>query len=349
MFNLFHKENFSKFFPKPNNVLLIETNGCHGEVIGGYLKYFQDLNLNTYVLVTDTIKKENPFCRLNPEKVFHTKFKNFKNLLKSEYLDRYDHIFVMSSVNYTGGSHAVKDLFPDLQKHKSVYWVHHNSAYIQNYYPTLDKKHSIMLGRIVTPAGHGITYLNPHLFGDYSVPQKSDETIFVSVGGINPKRKNHTLLLGAIKNLHNKNYKFKVLVVGGGSLKHMDKTVKQHIQLLGHLDYDKMYEYVESANFFLPLLDADNPDHNRYIETQGTGSTQLIYGFRKIPVIHKKFAKFYEFDTKNAILYDDLTDGMERAILMSNPQYAKHIAQLDHTATNIKNETMNNLKDILDA
>lgn len=258
---------FTKNIPLNHNVLLIETNGCHGEVIGGYVKYFQDLGYNVYILVSKTIKQENPFARLNIKNIFYAKYKKFSSLLKSEYLDRYDHIFVMSSVNYTGGAHSVINAYPDLKNHKSVYWVHHNIAYINNYYPDVDTKHNIMLGHINDPATNiETTYINPHLFGNYDIPQKSDETIFISVGGINPKRKNHTMLIDAIKKLHNKNYKFKVLIVGGGSLKNLDSDVKKHIKLLGHLDYDKMYDYVEHANFFLPLLDAANPDHDRYIK-----------------------------------------------------------------------------------
>ena len=203
---------------------------------------------------------------------------------------------------------------------------------------------------MLTKQGGGTTvYINPHLFGDYSIPQKQDETIFISVGGINPKRKNHTILLDAIQKLHNKGYKFRVLIVGNGSIKHISPDIQQHLQLLGHLNYDKMYNTVEKSHFFLPLLDDKNPDHDRYIQTQVTGSAQLIYGFRKIPVIHKKFAKFYNFNDKNAITYDELTNGMERAILTSSDDYDKYIKHMDETANNIKQESLNNLKDILNA
>lgn len=342
----FIRHPFTKNTPTKNNVLLIETNGCHGEVIAGYIKYFQELNFNVYVLVTDTIKKENPFCRLNNFKIFYSKFKNFRKLLKNEYINRYDHIFVMSSVCYTGGTNSVRDLYPDLQKHKSVYYVHHNLDYIKKYYQDTDKKHNIMLGHIIEKNSY--TYINPHLFGKYDVPKKSEPTIFISVGGINPKRKNHELLINAIKTLHDKGYQFKVLIVGSGSLNHLDKNIKQHIELLGHLNYPEMYKNVEKANFFLPLLDAHNPDHNRYIKTQITGSAQLIYGFRKIPVIHSKFAKFYDFNSKNAILYENLADGMEQAILTKSSNYDKYIKNLNTTSNNIKQESLNNLKDILD-
>jgi len=338
------KNPFIQNIPQKNNVLLLETNGCHGEVIGGYAKYFQDLGYNVYCLVKNTIKKENPFIRLKNVTVFYTKSKKFAKLLKIDILKRYDHIFVMSSMNYDYGEKTVNELWPDINKHPSVYYVHHNMEYIEQHFNPKDTKHNIMLGHF-----KNTTYMNPHLFGDFDIPQKSDKTIFICVGGINPKRKNHTMLLSAIENLDAKGFDFTVYIVGSGSIKHLKPNVKKHIKLLGHLDYPDMYKYVESAHFFLPLLDDKNSAHDRYIKTQVTGSAQLIYGFRKIPIIHEKFATFYDFNDKNAIIYHDLLDGMKTAISMSTKDYNAYIKSLDKTVNKIYNETLNNLKGILNA
>ena len=338
----FHKTNFTKPTVGRNKILLIESHGCHGEVISGYIRYFQNIGIDVDVLVTDVIYHEKPFCRLKVKNVFYSKFNKLKKLLTTQYLANYAHIFVMSSVNYTNGIHAITDLFPDIKLHKSVYYVHHNTSYITEYFSDVKRNHNIMLGRF-----DNSIYINPHLFGNYTIPQKNDETVFVSVGGINPKRKNHTALLHAIETLHNKGLNFKVLVIGSGRLRHLKKVVKQHIKLLGHINYKQMFNYVEQAHFFLPLLDANNADHTRYIKTQVTGSTQLIYGFRKIPVIHKKFAKFYGFSNTNCVIYDDLSDGMEQAILMNTKEYENHICKLDSLATKIAIESQQNLKDIL--
>ena len=340
----FLQHPFAKNSPKKHNVLLIETNGCHGEVIGGYVKYFQELGYNVYILISNTIKKENPFCRYDVKNIYSCNPKKFSKLLVAEYLNRYDHIFVMSSVNYDHGVQSVKTLYPDLAAHKSVYYIHHQIPYIYRFYRKTNTKHNIMLGKF-----KNTVFINPHLFGKYCIPQKSDKTIFVSVGGINPKRKNHTMLLSAITELDAMGLDFMVWIIGSGSLKHLQPNVRKHIQLLGHLDYKDMYNFVEKSHFFLPLLDDKNIKHNRYITTQVTGSAQLIYGFRKIPVIHKKFAKFYRFNSKNAVIYENLVNGMKSAILMKPSEYSQHITQLDDTATSIYNESLNNLKDILHA
>ena len=48
---------------RPNSLLLLETNDSHGEVMVGYLKYFQKLEYKIDILVENTVMKENPFCR----------------------------------------------------------------------------------------------------------------------------------------------------------------------------------------------------------------------------------------------------------------------------------------------
>lgn len=343
MFSIFTRNNFTQIIPKPRNILLVEVNGCHGEVIGAYVQYFRELNFNIYILTTDTIHKENPFVRQNVENTFYCKFRSFKKLLCEKQLNKYDHIVVMSSVCYTGGENAVTDLFPDLKKHKSVFYVHHDLAYINRFYKNIDPKRNIMLGRFPNTV-----YINPHLFGAYTVPEKTTETIFVCVGGINPKRKNHILLMNTIQKLHDKNYKFMVYVIGSGSLKHIPKSIKSHIKVLGHLGYPEMYDYVEKSHYFVPLLDDTNPEHERYITVQVTGSAQLIYGFAKVPVIHEKFADFYSFNNDNAIMYKTLYQGMEQAILQNNDDYKNKVLNLKQTAQQIKQESMSNLKDILD-
>ena len=109
-----------------------------------------------------------------------------------------------------------------------------------------------------------------------------------------------------------------------------------------------MFEKLESADFFLPLLDPDNPAHDRYLTTGVTGSAQLIYGFAKVPVIHSKFADFYRFNNSNAIVYSgDMTDAMLHAINMTDTEYEKLRQSLKQTADEIKRESINNLREIL--
>ena len=57
---------FYQFFTNSvceNTILLVETNNCHGEVIGGYISYFQKLGFRVDIIVSNEIQKEFPFCR----------------------------------------------------------------------------------------------------------------------------------------------------------------------------------------------------------------------------------------------------------------------------------------------
>ena len=109
-----------------------------------------------------------------------------------------------------------------------------------------------------------------------------------------------------------------------------------------------MFDQIENADFFLTLLDPENPAHDRYITTGVTGSAQLIYSFAKVPVVHKKFAEFYRFDETNAIVYDGtLGDAMAHAIDIAPDKYKKMQTALTNTANAITTESIENLKGML--
>ena len=190
--------------------------------------------------------------------------------------------------------------------------------------------------------------MNPCLFGDVKITQKNKITTFITVGGIAAFRKNHAELINAIQELVKQKLKFKVIIIGKGELNNLPDEIKPYIEITGRLKFPEMFEQMEKADFFLPLLDPENPDHNRYITTGVTGSAQLIYAFEKVPVIQKKFAKFYRFDNKNAIVFDkDLATAMAKAISLSSPEYNKLQSELHNTKQEIICESEKNLKGIL--
>lgn len=99
------------------------------------------------------------------------------------------------------------------------------------------------------------------------------------------------------------------------------------------------------------MLDPGNPAHNRYITTGVTGSAQLVYGFAKIPVIHEKFASFYGFNDRNALLYREETLGgaMLRAIRQTEEEYAEMQQALLQLGRDIDGESRSNLERALAA
>lgn len=334
------KNRFCCVAPRPNSVLLVETNGCHAEVMAGYIPYFQQMGFNVDCLLHDRVWRERPFVRHDASKlrIYHTSNRGFNLCFRSPNLMQYKHIVVMSSVKHRTDKKYIPELYPDLMRHPSIFFVHHGVDLMMGYYA--NTPNPIMLGRF-----KGAIFANPHLFGTVHTLPRNNITEFVVVGGIDARRKNHSLLINAIKDLDAAGFEFFVNIIGDGRISELPDAVRRHVRILGHLDFDDMYDCVERSDFYLPLLDAENPDHERYITQQVTGSMQLVYGFACVPVVDKKFADFYDLNNKNAVLYSgDLAGAMQRAIEMSDDTYDKTRRVLTKTATNIASETQENFK-----
>lgn len=138
---------------------------------------------------------------------------------------------------------------------------------------------------------------------------------------------------------------------GEGELGEIPGHLRPFLHVAGKLDFPAMYEAMRRADYFLPLLDPGNPAHDRYITTGITGSALLIYGFAKIPVIHEKFASFYGFNDRNALLYGEETLGgaMLRAIRQTEEEYAEMQQALLQLGRDIDRESRSNLKRALAA
>ncbi len=346
--NIIYILKFSFSSVRKKGILLIEPNDCHGEVIAGYLKYFIDLGYNVDILVNSKIKEENPCCRLDITKnvrIFHSS--HIKLMLLFKQLHKYRHIVLMTSAYYriqeNGKYSSFLNKCPKLKKHPSLFIVEHDLLDVKRFEEDLISKNRLLtLGHF----SQGI-FASPILFGDLKITPKNDITTFITVGAIKSFRKNHQALVEAIKDLAQQNLKFKVLVVGLGDLNNLPKEIHPYIEILGRLDFPNMFEQVEKADFFLPLLDPNSKEHERYITTGVTGSAQLIYAFSKVPIIHSKFANFYGFSNDNALISDDLETGLKQAIEMNSLDYLKKQQKLSNLAKSLEVETIENFKRIM--
>lgn len=176
--------------------------------------------------------------------------------------------------------------------------------------------------------------------------------VFITVGSLSAQRKNHNLLIEALQTIYHEGHRdFSVIIVGEGELGEIPGHLRPFLHVAGKLDFPAMYAAMERADYFLPLLDPGNPAHDRYITTGITGSALLIYGFAKIPVIHEKFASFYGFNDRNALLYGEETLGgaMLRAIRQTEEEYAEMQQALLQLGRDIDRESRSNLKRALAA
>lgn len=336
---------------KQESICLVEFNNCHGEVIAGFVQYFKKLGYNIDIIINSAVSDEKPFCRqdMHGIRIFKAHSTTMRAIINSQNMKKYKHIFLMSSAYYKTKPNKHQDyctLLPYFKRaNLKPYIIEHDLKNILLF----SEENELKENRIITLGkfDKGI-FINPHNFGEVKNLSKNEITTFVTVGKIEAKRKNFNKLIESLNTLIDKRQNFHVIIIGMGKIKTIPKRLRPYIKITGRLNFPKMYKNLESADFFLPLLDPDVKEHERYITTGVTGSAQLIYGFTKIPVIDQKFAGFYRFNDLNAIIYDhDLSSAMEQAINMTAEEYNEKQSKLTETVNLIAKESMDNLKRIL--
>lgn len=352
--DVFEFRRFALGHLRQNSVLLVETNDTHGEVIAGFLGYFRELGFAVDILINGEILKERPFCRadLCGVDVFSCYFGAFSWFFDSARFARYAHVVLLTSAGYRyidgSASASVVSHYGLERKARSLFVVEHELRDVERF----DEQGLLAAGRLLTLGrlGRGV-FVAPVSFGERSVgneiPRCGTSSSFIVVGGIQRDRKNHAALVAAVRSLLREGLFPRVTVVGSGDLDALPDDIRPFFEITGRLPYPEMFARVEAAGFFLPLLDHTNPAHERYVTTGVTGSAQLIYAFAKIPVIEPHFASFYGFSDENAIVTDNLADGMASAMKMSDADYRQRQAALQKLAQELKGQSLENLRRIL--
>ena len=90
--------------------------------------------------------------------------------------------------------------------------------------------------------------------------------------------------------------------------------------------------------------------HNRYLSSGTSGTFQLVYGFLKPCIIHRKFADVYNFNSQNSIIYEkneEFFQAMINAIDLRQEQYGQLQSNLLECVRNIEDKSLQNLKYML--
>ena len=348
--------NISNIQIKPNSILLIEPNNSHGEIIPGFTKYLLDLGFNVDIIHYQSCP--NCLCRLKDKRIRVFRLdKSFINLfLAMKKCEEYSFIFCTSHITYTSIGNfkmfpTVFEQIPNLEFYRDkLYVVEHHQDLIDK--KLLENKHIITLAKLSSTPDNAVV-ANPHYFGEIKITEKSQEiTQFIMIGAIEIKRKKYKLLIDTVKHLYNKGVQnFKITVIGRGSLDSIPPAIRKYFNILGRVSFDIMYNELEKSDFFLPLLDPNNPEHDRYITTGTSGSFQLIYGFSKPCIIAEKFAAIHGFNQQNSIVYknnEDLANAMQTAINMNQEQYHNLQTNLAEYTDNLYQESLSNLREIIE-
>ncbi len=333
---------------KNKSVLIIEPNDFHGEVILGYAEYFTMLGYDVDIIVTPNQMKTNPFnlCQLENVRWFAINEVFFKKILSSPKAQEYTCV-LFSSID---GMHGSVVRYVDNKMYHKTLAVLHNKVHLEKEDNKMLYDDSKLLVLRNFSNDKKLFEVNPHYFGTVS-PQPRNKTVnFVTVGLLDPKRRNGSLIADAIRYLTDNGFKdFKITVICRRKTGKFPKEAAPYLDVKVGLKYDAMYKELEKADYFLPLLDPTNEGQREYLSLLSTGSIQLILGFLCPAVINEEFAAAYGFNEENAILYrdNDLAEAMLRALRQSNDDYKQMKANLLELSDAKKESSLNNLKKVM--
>lgn len=354
---------------REKSVLIVEPNSDHGEVLPSLVYYFSQLGYAIDLIITPKQKEMDALVRTSDTlhapsiSIMALPFRGLAFILRlRSKLRRYRHIVLSTEYVFRplGGDedtlYSIFDHLPVLLRYREqlLVVVHRSELMLSS---IMGRAKIITLAELCPPAD--TTILSPYVFGTVDVTPKSERcTNFIVVGSISAKRKNIQILVSAIQTLRMRRSggdtsvcNFHITIVGVfDGFDNLPAEVREYVTAVGRVDYPTMYRQMEEADFFLPLLDPDTPEHDRYITSGISGSFGLIYGFHKPCIIHKKFATKYRLTNNNSLIYDkneDLAETMQGAINMSAKEYSDMQYNLGKLSDELKETSLSNLKKIV--
>lgn len=354
------KKMYRKFVDKKvaeKTILIIEPNGCHFETITGLCKYCSELGYNVDVLTREPAEKifEN-FKIKTTLRSYECNPVTFDKIYKKYDFSQYERIIYNSKRIYFISNGFSLDGYDLAEYYNSVKKGKKENIYLQHHIDKFNDSPTDIQIVLANPAKLpelDNLIVNCNYFKDFEtkIKNKNDVTNFISIGELSKQRRNSTLLIDAVKSLHNNGIEnFKITVIGIGELDELPVDIRRYFNILGRVDYQTMFDELEKSDFVLPLLDPEIEAHKRYMDSGTSGTFQLVYGFNKPCIIHKTFADIYGFNEKNSIIYeynDKLQEAMQNAINMSNEEYKILKAELSYLENSIDEISFKNMERLL--
>lgn len=350
--NLFSAQTQKPFCNEHTFYLWEPCTHSHAEVLPGYARYLLDAGYHVSVLLTPARIDEGLFAHFTHPRLHINRLsqQTIRRYFKKNGLGAAAGILITTSGKLAApGDYAAQiALFGQRQPHQKVLLVEHDvKAAVTAGTLTPD----IITLRDVHYKDAATTVVNPHDFGEFPVHTKDATCRFVTIGALRAKRRNTTLLMEAVRGLHERGItNFRIAIVGKGNLRAIPAQLHGYFEQHGRLDFAQMYNVIAKADFLLPLLDPENPAHERYITTGTSGTFQLAFGFAKPCVIEQKFAQINGFNENNAVVYHGnhaLQEAMTSAIALPAPHYAQLRDRLAADAAALAARSAQNLKTLL--
>lgn len=336
------------------SILMIEPNEFHAEILPGFCYYWNKLGYKVFLVVRHKNFISGVFSNCKTEEIPEMHcigHYGIKYFIKKSIFKSFDYTFITST--RLANKYGYYGLFSDYlgylpEGRKGYFLVEHNFDSLKPYLLSgkYDPKRIFLLNEY-SEEDYKIPMLNPNYFGEINIPKKQDETIFITIGTITERNRNFSELLKAINLLKQEGIaNFKIQVIGRADKAVDLSKLPAEVEVLGYLSFQEMYQKLEKAHFFLPLLDPNIKGHQRYLKGETTGSWQLCLGFVKPPIIRTEFADTYSFSISNAILYEKerLYNALIQACNMDTSKYNLLLNEIENSRNSINLLSVNNLK-----
>ena len=337
--------SFSNIFDntiKTNTILIFEPNAFHQECTPGYTKYFVDLGYNVDILIHIS---GNESFSLFPE-FENVKLFTFNNIIEiilnitkfSIFIKKYDFILLQS--NYPMNIEIYNKL--GIFKLNNTFFVSHElRLFNMSFAKYLNKNRIWTLGNV----SRGLQ-VNPHYFGDIHLKEKNHLVRFFTTSSAN---RNFTHLIESMMQLKKENFTFEIIITGRiaeFNSNSIPKILNENCIFEHFISFSELYKAIKSSDYIFIPLDPENKHDLIFKSRKVTGCAQLVYGFLKPAIINQAFSYFYNFNTKNSLIYNNsnLYNVMKKAILLKKKDYLNLQNNLRATEKKIYQTSINNIK-----
>ena len=367
-------------------ILLLEPNRYHFETIPGLCYYFDKLGYSIDCLVQKHDHFGDEFCYAKDLKakinyIFYEHADMISILSDMTSKNEYDYI-VLNSFDYglNGKIHSIYADIKDIAKSKYgiIGFYHSLSSYYDNQETDVELLNENRIFSLSPVSSGSVTFpmVNSYFFKDSN---ESDHTAnnrtIITIGTSN----DDAVLRKAASSVTDKAKEPTIIFVGYKTKKELfiaqikriiaaiiSKVVKSYstskkpypyftlafkknMKLYNKVSFDTMFRLIEGSDFISINLKSHLLDEFSTCRT--TGSKQLALGFGKPAIIEERCAKYYGFSEENSILYKEghMDEAIQRACSMSNDEYVKMQRSMLALQEKIREESMNNLKSMLEA
>lgn len=338
------------------NALIVEFNPYHGELLPGFVNYLQHLGYGVDVLMRTESYDESPFSRFPASKmpnIRHGSLDFITERMRMNETEEYDIVLFSTSVLWESGvnvSSVIRYLGHIPKAKVGTFFVEHNLSFLD-----IDDSSNLLAGgRVSTllPYEYKNTYtpmVNPHYFGQIKPKKKlGQKKRILLIGSSSKERYTLDVIIYAVRELRDEN--FEIVIVNADS-ENIPHDLKDKIKTTGRLSFVDYYKEVERSDFVMTLFNSDNPRFDKYLNGTTSGTVQISLGFNVPMIMDNAHIKKYGFSDNTSVTFpfNNLSIGLQRALMMTNEQYITMRERLQDRAEQIFDESLRNMRSMIEA